>query len=561
MNGATNRLKKWQAAALAGVVALTALAGTAFLFRKELILYYVATRARDATVVLANRDIPWQQGPEVAAEAAGTRPPNIVFILADDLGFNDISHFGGGAAGGIVKTPHIDSIARNGASFTRAYSGTAACAPSRAALLTGRYGTRTGFEFTPTPPGMTRIMDLFYNDGTRPHEMLFDAEAVKRQPPFAEQGLPGAEITLAEVLKPRGYHNIHIGKWHLGNSEEFRPNAQGFDESVMMESGLFLPEDSPDVVNAKLPFDPIDQFLWARMQYATSYNGGEWFEPKGYLTDYYTDEAVKAIAANRNRPFFLYLAHWAVHTPLQASKEDYDALSMIEDERLRVYAAMIRALDRSVGRVLQALKDNGLDDNTIVIFSSDNGAPGYIGIPDVNAPFRGWKLTFFEGGIRVPFFVQWPERIAPGTTRDTAVAHIDLFPTLVAAAGGTLPDDRVIDGVDLLPYARDAAAAPERPLFWRNAYYRVVQKDGWKLQLTTKPERTWLFNLDDDPTEQVNLAALYPERVAEMTDLLDAHDATQREPLFPAVGEMPVTIDRTLEEKSTPDDEFIYWAG
>ena len=408
---------------------------------------------------------------------------------------------------------------------------------------------------------MTRIMDLFYNDGTRPHEMLFDAEAVKRQPPFAEQGLPGAEITLAEVLKPRGYHNIHIGKWHLGNSEEFRPNAQGFDESVMMESGLFLPEDSPDVVNAKLPFDPIDQFLWARMQYATSYNGGEWFEPKGYLTDYYTDEAVKAIAANRNRPFFLYLAHWAVHTPLQASKEDYDALSMIEDERLRVYAAMIRALDRSVGRVLQALKDNGLDDNTIVIFSSDNGAPGYIGIPDVNAPFRGWKLTFFEGGIRVPFFVQWPERIAPGTTRDTAVAHIDLFPTLVAAAGGTLPDDRVIDGIDLLPYAGDAAAAPERPLFWRNAYYRVVQKDGWKLQLTTKPERTWLFNLDDDPTEQVNLAALYPERVAEMTDLLDAHDATQREPLFPAVGEMPVTIDRTLEEKSTPDDEFIYWAG
>jgi len=131
----------------------------------------------------------------------------------------------------------------------------------------------------------------------------------------------------------------------------------------------------------------------------------------------------------------------------------------------------------------------------------------------------------------------------------------------VAAAGGTLPDDRVIDGIDLLPYAGDAAAAPERPLFWRNAYYRVVQKDGWKLQLTTKPERTWLFNLDDDPTEQVNLAALYPERVAEMTDLLDAHDATQREPLFPAVGEMPVTIDRTLEEKSTPDDEFIYWAG
>lgn len=554
-------LKKWQAYALAGVVALTAIAGTAFAFRKDLILYFVATRARDATVVLANRDIPWQQGPEVAAEAAGTRPPNIVFILADDLGFNDISYFGGGAAGGIVETPHIDSIARNGANFTRAYAGTAACAPSRAMLLTGRYGTRTGFEFTPTPPGMTRIMDLFYNDGSRRHEMLFDAEAVNRQPPFAEQGLPGSEITLAEALKPRGYHNIHIGKWHLGNSEEFRPNAQGFDETVMMESGLFLPEDSPDVVNAKLPFDPIDQFLWARMRYATSYNASEWFEPKGYLTDYYTDEAVKAIEANRNRPFFLYLAHWAVHTPLQASKEDYDALSMIEDERLRVYAAMIRALDRSVGRVLQALKDNGLDDNTLVIFSSDNGGPGYIGLPDINQPYRGWKLTFFEGGIRVPFFAQWPARIPAGTTRDTAVAHIDMFPTIMAAAGAALPSDRVIDGIDLLPHATDNAPLPDRPIFWRDGYYMAVQAEGWKLQTTTKPEKTWLFNLNDDPTEKVNLAGLYPEKVAELKTLLADHNATQREPLFPAVGEMPVVIDKTLEEEATEDDEYIYWPG
>lgn len=554
-------LKKWQAYALAGVVAVTTVAATAFVFRKDLILYFVATRQRDATVVLANRDIPWQQGPAVAQEATDKRPPNIVVILADDLGFNDISYFGGGAAGGIVETPHIDSIARNGANFSKAYSGTAACAPSRAMLMTGRYGTRTGFEFTPTPPGMTRIMDLFYNDGTRPHDMLFDADAVAKAPPFAEQGLPGSEITLAEALKPQGYHNIHIGKWHLGNSPEFRPNAQGFDETVMLESGLFLPEDSPDVVNAKLPFDPIDQFLWARMNYATSYNGGEWFEPKGYLTDYYTDEAVKAIEANRNRPFFLYLAHWGVHTPLQASKEDYDALSMIEDERQRVYAAMIRALDRSVGRVLAALKENGLDDNTLVIFSSDNGAPGYIGIPDVNAPFRGWKLTFFEGGIRVPFFAQWPARIAPGTTRETPVGHIDMFPTILAAAGSELPADRVIDGIDLLPQATGTAAPLDRPLFWRDGYYMAVQAGGWKLQTTAKPEKTWLFNLNDDPTEKVNLAERHPEKVAELKTLLADHNATQREPLFPAVGEMPVTIDKTLEEKATADDEYIYWPG
>ncbi len=266
-------MKKWQIYSLAAVVILAALAGTAYSFRKDIILYTVATRARDATQVAPNRDIVWNQGPAEAEVPGDKRPPNIVLILADDLGFNDISFYGGG----LIETPNIDALARSGVNFSTAYSGTAACAPSRAMIMTGRYGTRTGFEFTPTPPGMTRIVDLFYNDGTRLHEMKFDKEGVEKAPPFREQGLPGSEITLAEALKPQGYHTVHIGKWHLGNSPEFLPNAQGFDESVMLESGLFLPEDSPEVVNAKLPFDPFDQFLWARVQYATSYNGGEWF--------------------------------------------------------------------------------------------------------------------------------------------------------------------------------------------------------------------------------------------------------------------------------------------
>ena len=256
-----SNLKKWQIYALAAAVVLAALAGTGYAFRKDIILYMVATRARDATPIAPNREIVWEKGPEIAAQPADQRPPNIVVILADDLGFNDISYFGGGAGGGTVQTPHIDSLARDGANFSSAYSGTAACAPSRAMIMTGRYGTRTGFEFTPTPPGMTRIVDMFYNDGTRPHELLVDQEAADKAPPFREQGLPGEEITLAEALKPKGYHTMHIGKWHLGNAPEFIPNAQGFDESVMLESGLFLPEDSPEVVNAKLPFDPIDQFL------------------------------------------------------------------------------------------------------------------------------------------------------------------------------------------------------------------------------------------------------------------------------------------------------------
>ena len=552
-------MKKWQIWSLAAVMVLVTVAGAAYAFRKDLILYAVATRARDATPVAPNREIVWEKGPETASATGGQRPPNIVVILADDLGFNDISYFGGG----VIETPNIDALARDGANFSTAYAGTAACAPSRAMIMTGRYGTRTGFEFTPTPPGMTRIVDMFYNDGTRAHELLVDQEAADKAPPFREQGLPGEEITLAEALKPKGYHTMHIGKWHLGNAPEFIPNAQGFDESVMLESGLFLPEDSPEVVNAKLPFDPIDQFLWARMQYATSYNGGEWFEPKGYLTDYYTDEAVKAIEANKNRPFFLYLAHWAVHTPLQASKADYDALSHIENERERVYAAMIRALDRSVGRVMEALKENGLDDNTIVIFSSDNGGPGYIGIPDVNKPYRGWKLTYFEGGIRVPLFVRWPGKIEPGTERKMPVAHLDLFPSIVTAAGAPLPADRVIDGIDILPYVTgtDEAAAPARPIFWRDGHYQAVRVDGWKLQFAERPNKTWLYNLNEDPTEQVNLAKENPEKVAELKALVKAHNATQREPLFPAVAEMPVTIDKTLEEEATPEDEYIYWPG
>lgn len=551
-------MKKWQIYSLAAVVILVALGGVAYSFRKEIILYAVATRARDATHVAPNRDIVWNQGPAEAEVPGDKRPPNIVLILADDLGFNDISFYGGG----LIETPNIDALARSGVNFSTAYSGTAACAPSRAMIMTGRYGTRTGFEFTPTPPGMTRIVDLFYNDGTRLHEMLFDKEGVEKAPPFREQGLPGSEITLAEALKPQNYHTVHIGKWHLGNSPEFLPNAQGFDESVMLESGLFLPEDSPEVVNAKLPFDPFDQFLWARMQYATSYNGGEWFEPRGYLTDFYTDEAIKVIEQNRNRPFFLYLAHWAVHTPLQAAKADYEALSHIEDHTERVYAAMIRALDRSVGRVMEALKENGLDENTIVIFSSDNGGPGYIGIPDVNKPFRGWKLTYFEGGIRVPLFVRWPGRIEAGTERNMPVAHLDLFPTIVAAAGAPLPADRVIDGINILPFAKgEAGEEPNRPIFWRDGYYQAVRLDGWKLQFSERPNKVWLYNLTEDPTEQNNLANDHPEKVAELKALVEAHNATQRDPLFPAVAEMPILIDKTLKEEATEEDEYIYWPG
>lgn len=534
--------------------------GIAWFNRQAIILYIVTNRGK--TDVAPNRPVEWAVGPVEAETPPSERPPNIVFILADDLGINDISTFGGGIAGGRVPTPNIDRLAAEGMIFNQAYSGTATCAPSRAMLMTGRYPTRTGFEFTPTPDGMGRILNMVA-DPERSGLPAPDWNSAQSEaaPPYAEQGLPGSEVTIAEVLGEAGYHTVHIGKWHLGRGPEFGPNAQGFDESLMMASGLFLPEDHPDVVNARVDFDPVDIFLWARMQFAASFNGSDWFEPAGYLTDYWTDEAVNVIRANRNRPFFLYLAHWGVHTPLQATREDYEAVGNIEPHRERVYAAMILALDRSVGTIMDELEAQGLAENTIIVFSSDNGGAGYIGLPDINAPYRGWKATFFEGGIRVPMFLRWPARIAAGSHSETPVAHIDVMPTLAAAAGAGLPQGVAIDGVNLLPAAvgdGEVSRAGDA-IYWQSGYYRVVRQGDWKLQVSERPQRAWLFNLAQDPTEQTNLAQQMPRRVAAMRALLDAHRAGGREPLYPYTIEGPVAVDRSLAERVEEGDEVIFW--
>jgi uncharacterized sulfatase len=549
----------WRYLAMVGLALVGISAAGIYLNRQAIILHMVTSA--DKIEVAPHKPVVWRAGPTESALTPDQRPPNIIFILADDLGINDISTFGGGVADGAVRTPNIDRLAASGAIFTQAYSGTATCAPSRAMLMTGRYPTRTGFEFTPMPDGMARIVSMFANatDTVLP-PVIWDREASRTAPRFAEQGLPPEEITIAEVLRDRGYHTVHIGKWHLGNGR-FGPNAQGFDESLNMASGLFLPEDHPDVVNAKLEFDPIDKFLWARMQYAASFNDGPWFEPGGYLTDWWTDEALNVIDSNLDRPFFLYLAHWAVHTPLQATREDYEAVGNIEPHRLRVYAAMVRSLDRSVGRVLDKLEAEGLADNTIIVFSSDNGGAGYLGISDVNSPYRGWKITLFEGGIRVPLFVSWPARIEAGTEIDAPVAHIDVMPTLAAAAGATLPQGLMIDGQDLLPEAMGTGriARDDDALFWSSGHYRAVRSGDWKLQVNGRQQMTWLFNLAEDPTEQVNLNSIRPDKRDEMLALLEAHWADARMPLYPSTIESPVAIDKTLADNVSADDEYVYW--
>ena len=510
------------------------------------------------------RDIAWQQGPSTPAVAPLQRPPNIVVIMADDLGYNDISTFGGGVAGGRLQTPHIDALAAQGAVFTQSYSGASTCAPSRAMLMTGRYPSRTGFAYTPMPPSMGRAVSIVAADMDRTlPDTLYDPGAAATKPAFDLQGLPPEEITLAESLKARGYHTVHIGKWHLGRDNGMTAHEQGFDESLLMASGLYLPEDHPDVVNAKLDFDPIDQFLWSALTYSNSYNSGtaDLFEPGGYLTDYWTDESIKVIKANRNRPFFLYLAHWGIHTPLQATRADYEAVGDIQPHRLRVYAAMTRALDRSVGRVMAALEEEGLADNTIVIFTSDNGGAGYVGLADINAPYRGWKITYFEGGIRVPLFVKWPARIAARQVIDTPVAHIDVMPTLLAAVEQPLPEDRAIDGENLLPLVTsDAEAEREwsrQTLFWSSGHNRIVRHGDWKLQIAARPEKQWLFNLAEDPTEQVNLAEARPDKVSELLALLNAHVAESRPALYEPEIEAAVAIDKHLALPFEEGDEWV----
>lgn len=527
-----------------------------WLFRFDLIILFA--RAKQPKIE-AYRPIAWSPGP--MAPASGERPPNVVFILADDLGYNDITLNGGGVADGAVPTPAIDSIARQGVTFANGYAGNATCAPSRAAIMTGRYATRFGFEFTPTPVAFSRVVGGHAGDPLHPSR--FNAAEVKNVPKDDNtEAVPSTEVTIAEALKTRGYHTVHLGKWHLGGIKGSRPEDQGFDESLgfMAGASLFAPVGDPSVEESRQDFDPIDKFLWGALPYAVQYNGGPLFHPNRYMTDYLTDQAVAAIDANRNRPFFLYLAYNAVHTPLQAPKADYDALSGIKDHRLRVYGAMVRNLDRNVGRVLQALKDRGLDDNTLVIFTSDNGGANYIGLPDINRPYRGWKATFFEGGIKVPFLLRWPAQLPAGAVYRSPVAHVDIFATAAGAAGANAPKDRITDGVDLVPFVKGQASGdPHKAIYWRSGRYKVVMAGGWKLQVAQEPNKVWLFDLTNDPTERRDLAKDRPDKVRELTAILAQLDSQMVKPAWPSLLSGAIYIDHPGGQPSKASDEYIYW--
>ena len=511
---------------------------------------------------IENVTIEWENGPKNRSISK----PNIIVVLVDDLGFNQISSYGGGMSNGNFKTPNIDNLANDGVLCTNGYSSSPICSPSRASLLTGRFATRFGYEFTPTTSSMMKAISLFSKKNEVADGIYYD----KREEniiDIEQMGLPQSEKTIAEMLKPEGYHNIHIGKWHLGHANDFLPRKHGFDESLRIDQGsLFLPEDDKNVINAKLEFDPIDKVLWGNLPYAVNFNEGPRMNPDGHLTDYLTNEAVKVIEKNKNRPFFLYLAYWAVHSPLQAKKEDYEKLSFIENHDERVLASMVMTVDRGVGKIRDVLKKNNIDDNTIIIFTSDNGAPGYIWLPDLNKPYRGWKLTHFEGGVHVPFMVSYPNKIPKGTTYNGRVSNLDILSTVASVAGVDMNRNDLkeieFDGANVLPYLiGENEGEPQRVLFNKSGNYSFIIKEGWKLQVDLVQNKKWLYNLKEDPTEQINLIKSDLEKLNELEKILNKKLSEQVKPIWPSLLDWPIFIDKTLDETVNKNDEYIFWAN
>ncbi|MCB9876513.1 MAG: sulfatase-like hydrolase/transferase [Planctomycetes bacterium] len=418
----------------------------------------------------------------IACACAGTprtstTRPNVIVVLADDLGCADLSCLGCTD----IATPNLDRLAASGLLLTDAHVSASVCAPSRAGLMTGRYQQRCGAECNGSPP-----------DGVN---------------------VPGTTVTMAEAMRDAGYQTFAVGKWHLGSAPECRPEAQGFDRFAGFLGGSrsYFAIDAPGV----------QQALWrdgARVPEAEI----------GYLTDWLTDAALQQVdQRDPTRPFLLYLAYNAPHTPMHASEADLARFPGLAGKR-RTYAAMVHALDRGVGRVLDALDQQGIADDTLVVFLADNGGATDNGSD--NGPWRGMKGSLWEGGHRVPFAVRWPGGgigggIVGGRRSATLCSSLDVMASALAAAGrGDQLAALQLDGVDMLPAWRGEAEAMSRDtVFWRRAVAAGVRRGDHKLWRVTEADgsfRYGLVNLRDDPKEQHDLAALQPERVRELAAAL-----------------------------------------
>jgi arylsulfatase A-like enzyme len=419
-----------------------------------------------------------------------------MLIVADDLGHGDLSSYGGD-----VPTPRIDSIASGGVRFTDGYVTAPVCNPSRAGLMTGRYQQRWGQEM---------------NNQSEPPEGAPRAS------------LPRTETTLAAELKSRGYATAAIGKWHLGMDAGYHPLDRGFDQFFGLANGVRYVDPSwpgVHIFGGTEAFDSAEPPLNEAEFYAraTVIRGRQPAKLEEYLTDQLASEGIEFIERHREHPFFLYLAFNAPHGPLEVTDEYYQRFPQFKDERKRINAAMLSALDDGIGRVLDKLDEIGAAENTLVVFVSDNGAPEYEDADGRrNAPFTGHKRNLYEGGIRVPFMLRWPGRVPAGKTYPEMVSTLDLMPTLLAASGQEEPPaaaataqppasgesrpGAALDGTDLLPFVSGARSGPPHDvLFWRTGPNGAVRQGQWKLLLAGDVVR--LYDLAKDPAEEHDLSA------------------------------------------------------
>lgn len=443
-----------------------------------------------------------------SGQGGGPEPrPNVVVILADDLGYADVSANLDPAVRRI-PTPHIDRLGADGVRFTAGYVAAPVCGPSRAALMTGRYPQRYGFEFNNGPPGRDVVENL---------------------------GLVAGELTLADLLRDAGYRTGLVGKWHLGSNDAFYPTNRGFDEFFGFLPGATAYIDPSRHGVHSVVIDENAAGSSGKRGKAIEVLRGPGREVVDnmdrYLTDELAAEAEAFIGRNRERPFFLYLAFNAPHTPLQVTQKYYDRFPQIENEAQRIYAAMVSALDDGVGRVLAALDANGIAENTLVVFLSDNGCAAYIPGLCACEPLRGGKLSHFEGGVRVPFMLRWPARVPAGTVHDLPVSALDILPTAVAAAGARLPADRPFDGSDLLPQLQGGGVAA-RELYWWRAPMRSVRVGDWKLWTSEQGDVGYLFDLSRDPGERNNLFDARPDKVRALSELMVRWHADKAPPAW-----------------------------
>ncbi|MEM8953690.1 MAG: sulfatase [Verrucomicrobiota bacterium] len=431
------------------------------------------------------------------------RPPNVILILVDDMGWMDLSCQGSD----YYKTPNIDRLASEGVRFTNGYAACAVCSPTRAAVQTGRYPGRIGVT------DWIRARFQRGNIGTpdrNPTDYVGTPNRKLLCPPNP-YWLEHEEITLAEALSPHGYQTAYIGKWHLGD-EAWYPTGQGYEinrggcdygQPPSYFDPFSKPEHKHPMIQEGIPFLPGRQ-------------------PGQYLTHREAEETIELVRQWKDEPFFINLGHYAVHTPIQAIDEV--AAKYERDDKTDAnakYAAMVESVDDSTGAILDVLKELDLDDNTLVIFTSDNGGLDRNSDPTDNAPLRSGKGYAYEGGIRVPFLVRWPGVIPAGKVSNTPVSSIDLFPTILEATSVSLPDDREIDGLSLLPHLTSGTSSPVNrdELVWHFPHYRhdpgpysIIRKGDHKLIKFW--EGTYeLYNLKTDPSEERNLAEIQPEKV------------------------------------------------